>query len=384
MFKALPICRLGQSSGLFFLASAVAFAAGADHARAGSKMKVLMQLPNTGYIDGNAVSDTQGGYFVPWVDTTTGGVEVLDVRPGKKSKWAIFATSNAFNAIRAGSYSYTAPDGVGGVNVANCDEQAGAQDVVANVHFSGQSLFAQTIFVSANSGNCLWTGIATSSPTLFFVSSSDGTSFNSVAEASFTDHWSITPIALPAPPAYDRIVGAISATELVGMNDHGSKGTGELFTATISGSSASYKALYPLNSKFGSRFLSVAPVSGGQYIGTTYQSGSDGVTVDVVQGTKKYTADKIGSNTGMFEYVSALTDGSQFWEVAGADTFSNPAYAIHYVASDGTYKRQSQATIAGNYYPLQIIANADGSADGLVVDQNTGLYSLVNFSAGTQ
>jgi hypothetical protein len=345
-------------------------------------MKILLQLPSGG-ADGNAVSDTQGGYFVPWIDQTNNAIEVIDVRPGKKSKWSVFATSNAINQRVAGSYTYIAPDGTGGANLANCEEHAGAIDVIGNVHFSGQNLFAQTIFTTSNSGNCMWTGLATASPTLFYVSSSDGSSFNSIAQVSFTDHWSVTPIALPAPPAYDRIIAAISPTELVGMNDHGSKGPGELFTATISGSSASYQTLYVLNAKFGSRFYSVSPISGGQYIGTTYQPSGDGVTVDVVQGKKKLSAKKIGLNTGMFEQVSALPDGSQFWEVAGADTFGNPAYASHYVLNDGKYKRQSLATIAGNYYPLQVIAKDDGSADGLVVDQNTGLYYLVNFSAGT-
>jgi hypothetical protein len=288
--------------------------------------------------------------------------------------------------VTGGSITYAASDGAGAVNIASCTTNAGARDIIANVPFSGSNLQSTTILTSGDSGTgiCLWTGIATSSPTLFYVSASDGVSFNNIAQVAFSDQWTVTPIALPGPPAYDRIFGAISSSELVGMNDSGSKGTGELFTATISGTSASYKPLYALTSKLGSRFYSVAPTSGGQYIGSTLQSGSDGLTVDVVQGKKKFAAQKIGSNTGMFEQVSALADGSEFWETAGADTFGDSAYASHYVSSDGKYKLQAKATIAGNFYPLQIIAKADGSADGLVVDQNTGAESLVNFSAGTK
>jgi hypothetical protein len=425
--------RLGKYPNLAFVAGAVfAFAAGSadDAAAGGSKMKTLLQLPSTGFIDGNAVSDTQGGYFIPWIDKTN-GLEIIDVRPGKKNKWTIFATSPSLNPVKDGSISYVAPDGAGGANIANCNEQAGGSDVIANVHFSGESLVGTNYLTKGDdaSGICQWTGIATWSPTLFYVSSSDGFSFNGLEQVAFASQWTVTPIALPGPPAFDAVLDAVSATELVGNNATGNTGTGELFTATISGTSATYRTLYALNAKLGSQFFSVAPTAGEQFIGSTLpqngaaiegngkslyplyarmmaetghfpnasqlsktpmssnaavvpRAGTDGFTLDIVQGKKNFAAKKINADTGAFEQVSVLPDGSEVWEVAAADTFGDPSLASHYVSDDGKYKLQSKATIPGNLFPEQIIARTDGSADGLVIDQNTGAASLVNFSAG--
>jgi hypothetical protein len=347
-------------------------------------MRTLLQFPSTGSFNGNAVPDAQGGYFIAWSDQNgTSVVEVLDVRPDAKGKWSVFATSNAVNTINGPITSYLAPDGAGGANIASCTKQVAGLDVIANVRFQDQVLNATPIFHSRDGGTCEWTGIANWSPTLFYVSASDRASFNVIEQVTFTDHWAVTQIALPGTPDIDRIVGALSSTELVGMNDHGSTKKGELFTATISGSTATYKTLYTLNAKLGTRFYSVAPTTGDQYIGSTLGSDSDGFTVDVVQGKTKLTAKRIAANTALGEQISALPDGSQFWEAALADTFGDTSYASHYVAVDGKYQLQSKARIAGNFIPFQIIAREDGSADGLVIDSNTGACLLVNFSAGT-
>ena len=117
------------ANGIFGVAAMFALVATTtDETFAGaSKMKTLLQLPSGG-TDGSAISDTQGGYFIPWIDEDGNAVEILDVRPGKKNKWAVFATSNEFNPRVAGTHSYMAPDGTGGAYIANCDSRGGAID----------------------------------------------------------------------------------------------------------------------------------------------------------------------------------------------------------------------------------------------------------------
>jgi hypothetical protein len=376
-------------------ALACATAASADNAPLGtSQMTTLLEFPINGFSNGNMVADTQGGFYVPWVDATKSQLEVLDVRSNGTGQWTIVATSPKINSVYTSgpSLSYLAPDGTGGVNLVGCTEKATFSDVIANVHPSGGALAVTNYSTAPDLTNsatpvCQYNGITTSSPSLFFVSNSyqqNGVNTNGVQQVAVAGgQGTLTPITLPGGANFDTIIGANSATQLFGINDSGKKGTGEIFSLTLKGSKGTYKTLYALKAKLGTKFYSVAPTGQGQYVGSAFAKTGDGLTLNIIKNAKgKLAAKKIVANTGAFEQISEAPNSPMFWEVAPADIDGNPSTANSFSATGGKYKAQSQATIPPSLYPLEIYANDDGSAYGRVVDTNIGTESLVNFSSG--